>query len=60
MTEYFDIQIKVYQKMNDAFYEVKNFGEVIESDEIPEHWEKIKTEFNAFFKKLQEKLQKSH
>ena len=44
--------------MNDAFYEVKNFGEVIESDEIQEHWAKIKHEFDTFFQKLRTKLDK--
>jgi len=58
-TEYFDIQIKIYQKMEDAFYSIKEFSEVVESKEIPEHWEKLKTEFNDFFSKLQKKLQKN-
>ena len=58
ITEYFDIQLKIYQKINEEFYEIKSFGEVIDSTEILDHWFKIKQEFDIFFKKIEQKLHK--
>jgi hypothetical protein len=55
--DYFDITIKIFQKMDGIFFSIKDNGQVISSEDIAERWEELKKEYDKYiYKKLIPKL----